>query len=146
MTPAFVLLLAVPTLQQPVGTPAPAPETSSVKARSHLFMGEVARVDLRGRVLVVKTGDAPTTEVEVAVDDRTRITSGGRVSAFDEIRAGDRVSVSCTDDLAGGHRARLVVIRAGRLSSPRLTRSASPGPAPSPSPSPTGSPSPSSRP
>jgi hypothetical protein len=90
---------------------ATAAETTPVKARTHLLVADVVRVDLRRRVVVVQTGE-PAAEMQLGVDEgRTRVSSGGRAMKLEDVRAGDRVSVSCSDDAAGGHVARLIVIR-----------------------------------
>jgi len=102
-----LFLLAGLAAQAPAPAESPA-ETPAVKARTHLLVAEAVRVDLRRRWLVVKTGEQPPAELQIAVDEgRTRVSSGGRAVRFEDIRPGDRVAVSCSDDASGAHTARL---------------------------------------
>jgi hypothetical protein len=120
------LLLAFLAPQAPAAPPAGA-ETPAVKARTHLFVAEAVRVDLRRRALFVKTGDQPPVELQIGVEEgKTRVSSGGRASRLEDVRPGDQVAVSCSDDAGGAHTARLIVIR------PRGAASPAPSPAPTP--------------
>ena len=95
----------------PLATPTPAVE-SPAKPRTHLLVAQVAKLDPRRRWVIVKTADQPPLELQIGLDEaKTRVTSGGRAVKIDELRPGARVAISCTDDAAGAHRARLVVIR-----------------------------------
>lgn len=126
------LLLAGLAAQAPAAAQSPA-ETPAVKARTHLLVAEAVRVDLRRRSLLVKTGERPPAELQIGVEeDRTRVSAGGRAVRFEDIRPGDRVAVSCSDDASGAHTARLIVIRPRGAGDPP----ASPAPAASPKPAP----------
>jgi hypothetical protein len=121
-----VLLLAGLAAQTPAEPPADNP---AVKARTHLMVAEAVRMDLRRRLLVVKTGEQPPVELQIAVDEgRTRVSAGGRAARFEDIRPGDRVAVSCSDDAAGAHTARLIVIRPRGAASPSPAGSSRPAP------------------
>ena len=100
---SLALLLAAPSSAQDGG---------EVPARTHLVKGELVRLDLPRRVMVVKVAPAgkDPVEVEVVTDDATRISSRGRVLGFSEMRPGDHVLVSCTDE---GTRHRAVLVKAG---------------------------------
>lgn len=118
------LLLATVLPQAPA---APSAESPAAKARMHLLVAQAVRVDPRRRALVVKTGDQPPVELQIGVEEgKTRVTSGGRAVRLEDLRPGDRVAISCTDDATGAHMARLIVIR------PR--GGASPAPTPTPTP------------
>jgi hypothetical protein len=81
-------------------------------APSAVVAGEAVALDLARRVLVVKVAGAPPREVELAVDDATRFTAGGRGVRLEDVRPGERIVVSSTEDEAGRRRA--VLVRAGR--------------------------------
>lgn len=93
-------------------------------ARAHAFAGELVRVDLAQRHLLVRVAGEPPRELLVRLADETRLTSAGRVVAPPDLRAGERVFVSCTDDERGAHTARAVKVGP--------SRHAAPGPSPSP--------------
>jgi hypothetical protein len=102
----------------PPPTPAPSADAAPARPRTHLLVADVLRVDARRRAVQVKTGDTPPVEMQILTDVKTRVTSGGRTARFEDLKAGDRVAVSCTDDAAGAHTARLVVIRPRPPASP----------------------------
>lgn len=107
--------------------PAAPPDTGEAKAKTHLLVAEAVRVDLRRHVLVVKTADTPPAELQIGVEEgKTRVSSGGKAIRLEDVRPGDRVAVSCSDDAAGAHTARLIVIR------PRGAASPAPSPTPTP--------------
>ncbi len=100
-----------------VGLPAAAPawpdglsSPLALKPHAHFLLGETARLDLRRRLLVLRP-DGEAKELEIAVEAATRIMSGGRAVALEDLRAGDRLAVSCTDPREGEHVARLVAVR-----------------------------------
>ena len=107
----------------------PGDEPSRVKARSHTIVGEVVRVDLARRTLTLKTADREPREYELAIEDGTRISSGGRVARIEDLRAGEHVLATCSDDESGRHRARALKIGPSRHAAP--TPSGAPSPAPS---------------
>jgi hypothetical protein len=106
-------LLASVLVQAPAPPAPPAPAAESpAKPRTHLLVAQVARFDPRRRSVTVKTADEPPVELQIGLEEgKTRVTSGGRAVKIEDLRPGDRVAISCTDDAAGAHRARLVVIR-----------------------------------
>jgi hypothetical protein len=119
--PALLLATVLPQ------APAPSAENPTTKARMHLLVAQAVRMDPRRRSLVVKTGDQPPVELQIGVEEgRTRVTSSGRAARLEDLRPGDRVAISCTDDAAGAHLARLIVIR------PRGGASPTPTPTPTP--------------
>lgn len=77
-------------------------------APSAVTAGEAVALDLGRRALVLKVAGAPPREREFAVDDATRFTAGGRSVRFEDVRPGDRIVVSSTEDEGGRRRARLV--------------------------------------
>ena len=108
-----------------------AQEAGPSVARTHLVVGELARLDLGRRILVVKVKppEGEPYELEVQTDEGTRISSRGRTLALSEMRPGERVLVSCNDE---GPRHRALVVKMG---APRE----SPRPQPKPAASPAGS-------
>src|SRR5262245_8000129 len=105
---------------------APADEASRVKARSHTIVGELVRVDLARRALTLKTMDREPREYELVIEDGTRITSGGRVAKIEDLKAGERVLATCSDDESGRHHARVLKIGASRPASPSTSATPSP--------------------
>jgi hypothetical protein len=117
------LLLAAVIAQ---AAPAPAAEAPGAKPKSHLLVAAAVRADTQRRLLFVKTADQPPVELQIGVEEgKTRVTAGGKAVRLEDVRPGDRVAISCSDDAAGAHTARLIVIR---------PRDASPAPKPSPTP------------
>jgi hypothetical protein len=106
-----------------------AQEAGPSRARTHLVTGELARLDLGRRVLVVKVKppEGAPFELEVQTDEGTRISAGGRTLALSEMKPGERVLVSCSDD-GPRHRALLVKMGAPRKS-PLLQPKAAASPA-----------------
>jgi hypothetical protein len=96
---------------------ASAQEAGPSRVRTHLVTGELARLDLGRRVLVVKVKppEGAAYELEVQTDEGTRISSRGRALALSEMRPGERVLVSCSDE-GPRHRALLVKMGAPRKS------------------------------
>ncbi len=114
MLPAFLVLL----LQASPAPPADAP----VRAHGHVIVGDLVRVDVARRQIVVRTGTpAAPTEIDVDVTDETRFTSRGRALRLADLRSGAPVVVVCQDQGAR-HRADVVKL---------------PKPMPSPRPAPT---------
>lgn len=76
---------------------------------THLVVGELARLDLGRRTLFVKVkpAEGEPYELEVQTDEGTRISARGRTLTLSEMRPGERVLVSCSDE-GPRHRARLV--------------------------------------
>ncbi len=114
---AVLVVLAVLVV---AGAPARAgDEPAPPVARAHLVPGILVRVDLARRIMVVRPDDHQPPEVRMDVDDATRFTSRGRRVRLDDLRAGDRVLVSCADE-AARHRAVLVKVgsRPAALPSP----------------------------
>lgn len=68
--------------------------------------GEVAGVDLGRRNLTVKVESpgAEPREIQLSLDDRSRIVSGGRTMTLDQVRAGERVRALCSSPDARGRR------------------------------------------
>jgi hypothetical protein len=113
-----------------VGTPAatraiePSPPPA---ARSHLIPGELTRVDLARRSVVVKADGPEAREVEAWTGAETRVTARGRVIRLEDLRPGDRVLVTCTD-AAGRHQAGAIKVVA-RIALPTPSPGAAPSPA-----------------
>jgi hypothetical protein len=105
--PAAVLLACVWT-----ASGARADQDPVVKARTHLVVGEVARLDLQRRRLVVKTTEKEPREIDITVEPATRITAMGRARSLEDLRPGSLVAVTCADGAEGAHVARLVRVRA----------------------------------
>lgn len=70
------------------------------------LVGEVAGVDLGRRSLTVKVESpaAEPREIELPLDDRSQIVSGGRTLTLDQVRAGDRVRALCSSPDPRGRR------------------------------------------
>jgi hypothetical protein len=76
-----------------------------------LIEGELVRVDLGGRVLVLRPAGNPAREMDVAVDAATTITASGRAVALEELKPMARIAVVCDGTVSRSCRARRV--RAG---------------------------------
>ena len=76
-----------------------------------LIEGELVRVDLGKRTLVVRPSSGPPLEVDVTVPAATPITAAGRPVAFEELKTGERIAVACEGAASGPCRAKRV--RAG---------------------------------
>jgi hypothetical protein len=101
MSPSAAVL-AIGLLLQP-------PEASV----AHVLTGELSRVDLGERVVILKVGDKSPKEIEVAVDGETRIVSRGRVLRLEDLRPGDPAKILCVDQ-GRRHRARVLKTGASR--------------------------------
>ena len=122
--------LAVLALLSGLGArPVRAQEPGPSVARTHLVTGELARLDLGRRLLVVKVKppEGASYELEMQTDEGTRISSRGRALALSEMRPGERVLISCSDE-GPRHRALLVKMGAPRKS-PLLQPKAAASPA-----------------
>lgn len=116
----------------------PAPEAAEPSARAHLVPGEIVHVDLVARGIVVKPDGRGAAEITFEVSDQTRLMSRGRQTRLEDLRTGERVLVSCSDE---GARHRATLVKVGT----RPAAGATPRPA-SPSPAPGGTPRPPSTP
>jgi hypothetical protein len=76
-----------------------------------LIEGELVRVNLGGRILVLRPAGNPGREVDVAVDAATTITASGRAVAVEELKPVERIAVVCDGTVSPSCRARRV--RAG---------------------------------
>jgi len=76
-----------------------------------LVTGELIRVDLGKRMLVLRPSGGPAREVDVTVDAATAITASGRILGLEDLKTGERIVVSCHGAASGSCRARRV--RAG---------------------------------
>jgi hypothetical protein len=86
-------------------------------AADRLLEGELVRVNLDKRILVLRPAGSPAREVEVAVDAAATITASGRALALEELKPVERIAVVCDGTVAPSCRARRV--RAGRPNIPR---------------------------
>jgi hypothetical protein len=128
----FLPALALAILSSQAAPPATADAPAAAKGRTHLLVADAVRVDLRRRALFVQTTDSPPAELRIGVEEgKTRVSSGGKTVRLEDVRPGDRVAISCSDDAAGAHTARLIVIR------PRAG-SGTPAPRPAPTAPPKG--------
>ena len=59
--------------------------------------GELVRVDVGKRILVVRPSRSPAHEIDVAVEAGTMVTAAGRVVALEELKALERIAVICDD-------------------------------------------------
>jgi hypothetical protein len=101
-----------------------AADAGSAGVRGQTVAGEVVRADLGRQVLLVKIAGREPREMELAIDDATRLTAAGRAIRLEDVRPGERVTASCVPAGPGRCVARLVRAGAGRAAVP----------APSPSP------------
>jgi hypothetical protein len=76
-----------------------------------LIEGELVRVDLAKRTLVVRPVGEPRREVDVKLDAATAITNSGRSVPVEELKPVERIVVACEGASAASCRARRV--RAG---------------------------------
>lgn len=99
---------------------ASSPETPSApKARSHTLAGELVRVDLSRRSVTLLTKGREPREVELAVEEgKTRITWAGRLKLLEDLRPGESVLATCSDDRAGRHRALVLKVGPSRYAAP----------------------------
>src|SRR5262249_49063590 len=119
-------LLAVSAPARLVALEAPP----SPAAAARLVPGELTRVDLTRRSVMVKTEGRDAREIEAAVGASTRVISRGRTLRFEDLHPGDRVTLACAR--AEGPCDAVVVRVVGRVAVP----SPSPVPPPAASPSP----------
>jgi hypothetical protein len=84
---------------------------SRAAAADRLVEGELVRVDLGRRVLVLRPAVKPAREVDVAVDAASAITVSGRPAALEELKPQERIAVFCDGTVRGSCRATRV--RAG---------------------------------
>jgi hypothetical protein len=75
-------------------------------AADRLIEGELVRVDLGRRRLVLRPAGGPAREMDVAVDGATTITASGRVLALEELKPVERIAVSCDATVSPACRAR----------------------------------------
>ena len=76
-----------------------------------LIEGELLRVDLGKRLLVVRPSSGDPREVDVKVEEATAISAVGRTLRLDELKTGDRVVVACEGQ--GGEPCRARRVRSG---------------------------------
>jgi len=80
-------------------------------AGERLIEGELVRVDLAKRTLVVRPAGGPPREVDVTADATTAITMSGRSASLEELKPVERIAVSCEGATSASCLARRV--RAG---------------------------------
>lgn len=109
------VLLAVLCVTTAVQAQSPRPA-----ATAHVIVGELVRVDLVHRLLGVRPEGPELRETIVAVGPDVPVTSRGRRLSLHELRTGERVTISCTDD-GPRHVARFVKVgtRPAAIPSPR---------------------------
>jgi hypothetical protein len=110
MTWAAIVLAAASA----AGAQVPAPAAPA--AATHVLAGELARVSLASGSVVVKL-PAPWREIDVRVGEDTVISAKGRPLGLADLRPGERITIACSDDASGAHRARRIRI-GGRPPSP----------------------------
>jgi hypothetical protein len=82
-----------PAPAKPAGTAAPAPEKKEMKMEK--FAGMVEKVDEAAKAVVVK---GKKDEKSFMVDDKTKITKGGKEMPFADLKKGMNVSVEYKKD------------------------------------------------
>jgi hypothetical protein len=82
-------------------------------AADRLIEGELLRVDLGKRLVVVRPSSGDPREVDVKVEEATTISAAGRTLRLDELKTGERVVVACEGQGAEPCHARRV--RSGPL-------------------------------
>lgn len=80
-------------------------------AADRLIEGELFRVDLDKRILVLRPAKDPAREMDVAVNAATVLTASGRAVALEDLKPQERIAVSCDGTVPGSCRATRV--RAG---------------------------------
>ena len=66
-------------------------------AAERLIEGELVRVDVGKRIVIVRPSRSPAHEMDVAVEAGTTITTAGRTVALEELKALERIAVLCDD-------------------------------------------------
>jgi hypothetical protein len=121
----------VAVLALAVGMGARAASSAGAEAPdARPIAGELTRLDLGRRSVVVKTEGRDGREMELATGPETRLVARGRPTRFEDLRPGDRVVVIAAG--GGGRRAARVI--------KVVSRAVLPGPSPSAPPSAAGSP------
>jgi hypothetical protein len=80
-------------------------------AEDRLLEGELVRVDLDKRVIILRPAANPAREVKIDLDAATTITAYGRALAAEELETAQRIAVTCDGTVSPSCRARRV--RAG---------------------------------
>lgn len=101
--------------------PAPATEGARPLSRAHVVVGTVVAVDLTAAVLTVRPDGVGQEPLRLELAEDTRLVSEGRRLRREDLRAGDRVLVTCHDPGPGRHRAQLVRRRPGRTAPSPVT-------------------------
>ena len=84
---------------------------TAAAAADRWIEGELVRVDLGKRILVVRPSSGAPVEVDVKVDAATVISASGRSLPLEELKTGERVVVACPgEDVAS---CRALRVRAG---------------------------------
>ncbi|MDI6762161.1 MAG: DUF5666 domain-containing protein [Thermodesulfobacteriota bacterium] len=81
--------------QKPAPAPAPAAPAKEEKPKIEKFTGVVEKIDEMAKAVVVKDKKGEKT---FAVDDKTKITKGGKDMPFAELKKGTNVSVEYKKD------------------------------------------------
>jgi hypothetical protein len=84
---------------------------ASAGSAGRLIEGELMRVDLGKKQLVVRPSTGAPLEVDVKVDAATAISASGRSRRLEELKTGERVVVACAEPQ--GEACRALRVRAG---------------------------------
>lgn len=87
-----------PAPAKPAVTAAPAPAAAPAPekpAKAEKFAGTVDKVDEAGKAIVIK---GKKDEKTIVIDDKTKITKGGKEMAFADLKMGMNVSVEYKKD------------------------------------------------
>jgi hypothetical protein len=95
---------------------------TSADPADRVVQGELVRVDVGKRTLVVRPVGTSPREVEVTVDTATLITASGRTLGLEDLKTGERVMASCTVVGDGPCRAGRVRAGPGRYAAPPAPR------------------------
>ena len=93
-------------------------EAEGAGIRSPLVAGEVVRADVSRQVVLVKVAGREPRELELVIDDATRLSAAGRAVRLEDVRPGERVTASCAPAGPGRCLARLVRVGGARAAVP----------------------------
>ena len=105
------------TLATSAGAIGPRPAGAGPADR--VVQGELIRVDVGKRTLVIRPVGTPPREVDVTVDAATLMTASGRTLGLEDLKTGERVVASCTGAGDGACRASRLRAGPGRCGGPR---------------------------
>lgn len=80
------------------------------KETSHRFSGEISKVDVTGKMLIVKEKDSSKKEMTFWLDPEAKVLVGEKKETLAALKTGDRVTVTYRDS-GGQHRAASIQVK-----------------------------------